>query len=140
MSIFHKNINFLGSISFHYFKNANFLFVSLLSTEWYAWRTCTYIYFVPTYLYSALNMVPSILNFIHYGKLKRRKCEMEIAIFSAKCMKTSQCSDAKVETDRYVQIRNWTGKWMKKACHILTHVKLFVWINVIPYCIIRIST
>lgn len=49
-----------------------------------------------------------------------------------------RCSGAEnKKSDRYVQIRNWTGEWMKKACHILTHAKLFVWMNVTPYCIIR---
>jgi len=64
-----------------------------------------------------------------------------VARFSAECV--SQY--AEIETDRYVQMHNWTGKWMKKARHTLTRVKLFVRLLMlfpivlyVSYCIINL--
>lgn len=82
---------------------------------------CTYVYFVPTCSYSALNMASPRSCILPTWKTQSiQMCDGNCHIWRWMCrMKMSQCSGAEVETDRYVQIHNWTGKWMKKACHIL---------------------
>lgn len=79
---------------------------------------------------SLLSILSPVLNFTYMKKLDADvRWKLPYLTLNVQYENEPMFRCKRVEADRYVQICNWTGKWMKKACHILTHVKLFVWIK-----------